>query len=109
MNLERLRCSLERQAVRLHQESIVHRLREHFRFKGRFLFPDDQVTAPNRRPLATFFCNLRGVFLACSPIFLIVLGLVSIVPSNAEMRLAVAVLAFGWLADVALTLYFHAS
>src|SRR6185503_9438126 len=109
MSLDRLRCFLEQHAVRLHQESIVHRLRNHFRFKGKFFFPDDKVKALNGRPLAMFFYNLRAVFLGCSLIFLIVLGLVSVMPSNAEIRLAVAVLAFGWLADVALTQYFHDS
>lgn len=110
MNLDRLRCFLERQAVKLHQESVVHRLRNSLRFRGKFLLPDDRVKGLNGRPLAMFFYNLRAVFLGCGLLFLIVLDLwLLTIPSNEEMRWAGVALTLAWLADVVLTLYFHKS
>jgi signal transduction histidine kinase len=110
MNLDRLRCFLERQAVKLHQESIIHRLRNNLTFKGKFFLPDDKVKGLNGRPLAMFFYNLRAVFLGCALVYLIVLDLwLLFTPSNEGTRWAGAVLTLAWLADVVLTLYFHKS
>jgi signal transduction histidine kinase len=109
MNLDGLRSLLERQAVRLHQESIVQRFFGNFKYKGKSIFPDDRVKALNGRPLGMFFYNLRAVFLGCGLIFLIILELWTLMTSGEMIRPAVAILAVAWLVDVILTLYFHRS
>src|SRR4051812_4977164 len=93
---------LQKEAVQLSKESIIHRNS----FVRKYIF-DDKVKVLQTNPLGMFFYNQRAIFFVSGFFFLSILFILErVYKSNIELHRTLQVLTICLFADVLITLFF---